>query len=90
MAGTPTEFEWDDEAGVFTMSWDERAGVTGPTEIAVPAGRFPDGFAVVLDGAEVDEPAWDEETSVLRLEPDRSKERHEVCIAAAGDAGCEA
>ncbi len=90
VAGTPTEFEWDDEAGVFTMSWDERAGVTGPTEIAVPAGRFPDGFAVVLDGAEVDEPAWDEETSVLRLEPDRSKERHEVCIAAAGDAGCEA
>lgn len=89
VAGTPTAFSWDDEAWVFTMSWDERDDASGPTELAVPASLFPDGFVVVLDGEAVVDPAWIEQTSILRLDPDRSRSTHEVCIAEADDPSCE-
>ena len=71
------------------MSWDERDDASGPTEIAVPASLFPDGFVVVLDGEAVVDPAWNEQTSILRLDPDRSRSTHEVCIAEADDPPCE-
>ena len=88
VAGTPTAFLWEADDQVFTMAWTERADATGDTEIAVPAALFPKGIHVVLDGVEVD-PEWDEATSVLRIDADRSASLHEVCIAGAADV-CEA
>lgn len=47
VAGTPTAWSWDRTTRVFTLAFDTRAGVTGPTEIFVPAERFfPGGFDV--------------------------------------------
>ncbi len=47
VAGTPTGWSWDRHAHVFTLTFDTRAGVTGPTEIFVPSERFfPAGFVV--------------------------------------------
>ena len=89
VAGTPTEFGWDDENWVFTMSWDERSDAAGATELAVPPSLFPDGFVVVLDGKAVTDPDWNERNSVLRLDPDRSQPTHEVCIAEADDPSCD-
>jgi endoglycosylceramidase len=84
VAGTPTSFEWDAEDLRFTMAWDERVDATGATEVAVPSALFPDGFVVVLDG-ELIEADWDETTSVLAIDPDRSASDHTVCIAGADD-----
>lgn len=88
VAGTPIEFAWDVDEQAFTMAWDERRDAVGPTELAVPAQTYLDGFVVVLDG-EVVEADWDPETSVLRLDPDRSLDAHEVCIAAADSTACD-
>lgn len=40
VAGTPTSWSWDRHTHVFTLAFDTRAGVTGPTEIFVPSERF--------------------------------------------------
>lgn len=92
VAGTPREFSWDGERGVFSMTWAERADAVGDTELAVPAERFPDGISVVLDGAAVPSAAvdegWDRDRSVLVLDVDRDRSEHTVCVQATGGAAC--
>ena len=88
VVGVPTDFTWDAKASTFKMTWDENEEAKGSTDLAVPGRLFPDGIEVVLDGATVDRPTWDEETSVLSVDADRTKATHEVCITAAGSDGC--
>jgi endoglycosylceramidase len=52
VAGIPLSFDWDYEAGVFSMSWDEEAGA-GDSEIIVPAWVDGVGYSLVVDGEEV-------------------------------------
>ena len=40
IAGTPTNWSWDRAAHVFSLAFDTAPGVTGATEIFVPADRF--------------------------------------------------
>lgn len=87
VAGTPGSFSWDPGSKVFRMEWAGRADVVGPTELAVPATLFPAGIGVVLDGASA-EPDWDQERSVLRLTPPRSRGDHVVCVAPKGSNAC--
>ena len=90
IAGTPTAFGWDRDAGRFTLEWTERVEAVGTTDIAVPAGLFAEGIEVVVDHDVVESPEWDQQRSVLSLEVDRSLADHTVCIAAAGSGACPA
>jgi len=88
VAGTPTGFEWDADATVFHLRWDERAEAVGDTELSVPASLFADGIEVVLDGDAVADPVWDRDAGVLRVSPARSLGAHDVCVAPAGSGAC--
>lgn len=88
IAGTPTSFGWTSKTKVFKMAWDERDEVKANTEIAVPSLLFADGFQVVLDGKNVDEPAWDKATSTLTVSPDRAVAKHQICIAPKASKAC--
>lgn len=88
IAGTPTAFSWDAERDVFEMSWTERAEAVGPTELAVPMELFPDGIEVVLDG-EITDVGWDQDRSVVELDPDRTRTDHTVCLQPAGSNACD-
>ena len=90
VAGTPLSFGWDPDAATFRLVWTPRDEVTAPTEIAVPAALFPDGFTVVLDGDEVADPDHDPATSTLRIPADAGSTGgdHELCVAPAGSTAC--
>ncbi|MFI5297088.1 MAG: cellulase family glycosylhydrolase [Polyangiales bacterium] len=45
-AGTPTSWSYDATAPTFDLAFTDRAGVTGPTEIWLPASVFPIGATV--------------------------------------------
>lgn len=87
IAGTPRSFAWDPTARRFEMTWEERADAAGATEVAVPPTLFPEGIEVHLDGRDV-KAAWNTDRAVLRLEPDRRRSEHTVCIAAKGSTAC--
>lgn len=87
VAGTPERFVWDPDERTFTMTWTERAGVLGPTELAVPEAIFAEGIDVFVDGRSVDA-AWDRGRSVLDVVPVGSGSRHEVCVQPAGTDRC--
>lgn len=60
VAGTPLTYGFDADTGVFTLRYStervDGAGVFPPdaiTEIFVPARRYPDGYRVTVEGAEV-------------------------------------
>lgn len=46
VAGVPKNFSWDATTSTFKMTWEHRDGVTGTTDIAVPADLYPKGFEV--------------------------------------------
>lgn len=71
------------------MAWTERPEAVGSTELAVPEELFPNGLQVVLDGKAVTA-AWDRTRSVLRLDPDRKRADHTVCVQPEGANACSA
>ena len=89
IAGTPETFAWDADARTFTMTWTERDGVVGPTELAVPDVLFDKGIEVFVDGDEVGA-RWDRDRSVLEVSTTRSRDRHDLCIQPAESAHCTA
>jgi endoglycosylceramidase len=53
VAGTPTAWSWDRATRTFSLTFEAAAGVTGETEIFVPAARFyPTGFDVSSSDAD--------------------------------------
>lgn len=86
VAGVPTGFSWDPGASVFRMSWTEREGVVGPTELAAPVAAWDGEVEVVLDGEAVDVEV-DEERGVIELDPSAPGPDHEVCVRWGRDAG---
>ena len=53
VAGTPTSFGYEPDSRVFTLTFEDRAGVTGATEIYLPASRhYPDGWSLTVSDAE--------------------------------------
>jgi len=89
IAGDPVGFSYDPEARVFELRFRERPGVTGPTEIYVPAARFyPDGFALsVSDPPGSWSSSWDAAREVLSVTTDPSRDEHRIAIAPAGAGG---
>lgn len=48
IAGTPVSMSFDSATNTFTLKYEADAAIEAPTEIAVPALRFPHGFDVEL------------------------------------------
>lgn len=46
VAGDPIAYRYDADTHVFTLTFHDREGVTGPTEIYVPSRHYPDGVNV--------------------------------------------
>ncbi|MBI5524879.1 MAG: cellulase family glycosylhydrolase [Deltaproteobacteria bacterium] len=69
IAGVPDSFGFDPDTKTFRMSFHDRAGVEGPTEIYIPEKRFyPAGFDIVMSDAEGNWSAkWDPEKETLEL-----------------------
>jgi endoglycosylceramidase len=86
VAGVPESFSWDAATSVFRMSWSERDGVQGPTELAAPVGDWDGEVEVVLDG-EVVETTVDEERGIMTVEPTAEGSAHEVCVRWGAGAG---
>ena len=80
VAGTPNAFSWDRDTRVFELTWADRPGVQGDTEVAVPEGAYPDGFGVFLDDRKIDEPDWDPTTGVLAVPAGGDSGTHHLCV----------
>ena len=82
VAGTIDRFGFDPTTAVFQMSYTDRAGVTGTTDLIVPTHRYPDGFEVRVATAD-DRWETDPSTQFVRI-TGGSGPSHAVCIAPKG------
>ncbi len=84
VAGDPISFSYQHSSKAFKLVYKERSGVTGPTEIFIPASRhYPGGWAVTFSDGDEDEnwtQEWDEDRQVLRLWYTGDKKRHTIRI----------
>lgn len=82
IAGEPESWSWDRDAKVFSLVFTQKAGVSGPTEIYVPAGRFfPNGWKLsVSDPAGSWACRWDAKKGILELFTDPNQIGHTVTI----------
>jgi len=85
VAGVPLSWSWQPEERVFTLRWEDRAGVTGPTRVSLPAARhYPDGWVVTCDDPEGSWSwEWDGETEILALTTPASGGVHRLRITPA-------
>jgi endoglycosylceramidase len=95
IAGVPEAFGFDADESVFRLRFATRDGVEGPTELVVPAARFPDGYEVVVTGGEDDGASTVTARSlegdlidIVDVLVDPSDEAYEICVAPAA-AACE-
>ena len=82
IAGRPRFVDYDPASRVLRLSFDERLGVSGPTEIYVPARRrFAEGFEVWVSDPEGSwSMQWDPDREILSLWTDPNTPHHEVSI----------
>ncbi|MCA9701056.1 MAG: cellulase family glycosylhydrolase, partial [Myxococcales bacterium] len=86
IAGTPLEHRYDSTTHELTLRFAHRDGVTGPTEIYIPASRwYPGGWTLEIDDPEGSwSSEWDADREVLSLTTDPAQSPHEVLIRPAG------
>lgn len=65
IAGQPVDFSYDKSTLELTMDWNDKAGVTGSTDVYLPPGDFPDGGDVQLNGDY--KAKWDASRHILSL-----------------------
>jgi endoglycosylceramidase len=82
VAGTPRFIDFDPATRVLRLEFDEKAGVTGATELYVPAARhYPEGFELTTsDPQGTWSQSWDAEREVLSYVADPASEAHVVEI----------
>lgn len=79
VAGQPVEHGFDAETRVFSLSFDTRSRVTGPTEIFLPEATYPEGWRLEVSDGEWSS-TWDEATRVLSVTTDPAESRHVLTI----------
>jgi len=81
-AGIPKSFNYDPDAKAFTLEYEDRAEISGATEIYVPAKRFyPNGFDASVDGsADGFTYKWDAETELLLINVPKTGGTHKINI----------
>ena len=69
VAGTPTSFEYAPDTRVFFVEFEDRDGVSGPTELYIPAARhYPEGWELSVSAPDGSwSQAWDAEREVLSV-----------------------
>jgi endoglycosylceramidase len=89
IAGAPTSFSYDPDTEVLTVAFTD-GDATGPTEIVVPPGSYPDGWQVVTGDAEGTwEHRFDEDAGVLSVTTPDTGGDHVVCLGpAAAELAC--
>lgn len=82
IAGDPTDFGYDAGLRAFSLTFSERDGVEGPTEIYIPEARiYPDGWKLSLSDPEGSwSSEWNPETGILSVTTDRAQEEHLIRI----------
>ncbi len=88
IAGQPEYVDYEADRRVLVVSFLEKPGVTGPTEIYVPERRFfPEGFQLYTsDPARSWRSEWDPEREVLSYWADPRQARHVLSVRPAGAA----
>ncbi len=66
VAGTPTSFGFDPDTAAFFLEFDTREGISGATEIYLPARHYPDGWLLDVSTDE-HTTTWDAATAVLSV-----------------------
>jgi endoglycosylceramidase len=89
VAGRPTFLDYDPHTRWFLLTFVDAEGVTGPTEIYIPAARhYPDGWEIrVSDPDGTWSTTWDADREVLSLWTDPASSDHWVAIRPTGDFG---
>jgi len=69
IAGRPVSFGYNPDTRVFRLEFTDLAGVTGPTEIYIPARRhYPEGFALSVSDPEGSwHQVWDATREVVQI-----------------------
>ncbi len=82
IAGRPLAWRYDPRSREFTLQFETQSGVTGPTEIYIPAARhFPDGWVLsVIDPEGAWSSQWDEDMEILRVFTDPAQAEHTISI----------
>lgn len=78
IAGEPLAFSFDPTSRVFELSFRQRKGVTGTTEIFVPAHTYPAGFDVSLPSDPGGSTTFDPETGLIQVTADAAVQEHRV------------
>ncbi|MDJ0849497.1 MAG: cellulase family glycosylhydrolase [Myxococcota bacterium] len=81
VAGTPLYVDYDPDTRLLVVAFEEKAGVTGPTEIFVPERRFfPEGFELeVVEGGSWTSD-WDAAREILSVWTDPTRAVHVLLI----------
>lgn len=89
VAGTPRFVDYDPALRVLRVEFDAKPGVTGPTELYLPAARrYPKGFAVqTSDPAGTWSTSWDAEREILSYTADPESAQHALVIRPVPEAG---
>ncbi len=82
VAGTPEQYFYDPASQFFSLSFTDRPGVSGPTEIYVPARRFySDGWQLhVSDADGTWSSTWDADREVLSVTTPQTGRQHYILI----------
>jgi endoglycosylceramidase len=82
IAGRPLSWRYDPRSREFTLQFETKSGVAGPTEIYIPARRcFPEGWALsVSDPEGAWSSQWDEDKNILSVFTDPVQAKHTITI----------
>lgn len=87
IAGVPTMFAYDRVERTFRLEFEDRDGITGPTEIYIPAARFfPDGWELtVSDEDDTWSSEWDAEHELLFVTTPATDDTHIIEVRPTGE-----
>ncbi len=80
IAGVPLTFSYDADTRVFLLTFEDREGIDGPTEIALPVRRhYPSGWELVVSDVQGTwSSSFDSESEILSLTTPRTGGTHQV------------
>lgn len=80
IAGEPVAFGFDPDTRTLELTFEQRDGVTGPTELVIPARTYPAGFDVELPTDPSGTVTVDAATGIVSVTTDPSVAEHHVRV----------
>lgn len=78
IAGTPLSVSYDKSTLELTVAWKDKPGVTGSTDVYLPAADFPNGAAIVLNGDYTS--SWNAATRILSITAVKNADGHTLVL----------